>query len=64
MKYIKACPKCHSEDYEHGYYDCDFDYYSAEQWWSDCHCRKCGCKFEIVKEYELKSVVIREVSEN
>ena len=61
MMYSEACPKCGNEDYERADYGDDFDQFGAEQWWY-CVCHDCGCTFNITKTYDLKSVIIEEVS--
>jgi len=63
MKYIEACPHCNCEDYEVLDYGDSFDEFGGEQWWS-CVCSNCGRKFDITKVYDLKDVIIEEVSES
>ena len=63
MSYNEACPNCGSEDYEVSDYGDSFDTYGGEQWWT-CTCSKCGHSFEMIKTYELKNVIIEEVSES
>lgn len=63
MKYNEVCPQCGSEEYETEDYGDSFDQFGAEQWWT-CVCNDCGCTFSITKMYDLKNVIIEEVSES
>lgn len=61
MTYSEVCPRCGSEEYETDDYGDSFDQFGGEQWWT-CVCNDCGCKFDITKVYELKDVIVEEVS--
>lgn len=46
------CPDCENEEYEILNTQTDFEIVSVSMSWI-CRCKRCGCKFEIYREYKI-----------